>query len=155
MANEVYATVRNCESDTRMSSSQHKLQLQLELIPTTWPLDFVLMKILVPFPKTKDGNQYLLLITNRYTKLKRATPATKPTAPHVAAIFLVHWTFPYGIPTYLLTYNGPQFVCKLFAALCSFFEAKTLTMTAYHPQTNGQTEWYNKYIVSRLHHYVA
>ena len=76
-------------------------------------------------------------------------------APHVARTFFNDWVGPYGPPSFLLTDNGPQFVAKFFAAICLLLGVKQHTITAYHPQTNGQVERYNKTLVSRLRHYVA
>lgn len=66
-----------------------------------------------------------------------------------------YWVIPYGIETYLLTDNGPQFVKKVFATLCAFPGEKFFTTTANNPQNNDQTERYNKKIVSRRHYYVT
>lgn len=60
----------------------------------------------------------------------------------------------FGIPSYILTDNGPQFVTKFFTALYRFLEVKKLTLTAYHPKTNRQGEHCNHTIVARLGHYV-
>lgn len=95
------------------------------------------------------------MITDRYTELTRAIPVTNTTVPHVAAICLDHWIMPFGIPTYLLTDNGSQIVGKFFATLCAFLGTKHLSTTAYHRETNLQTERYNKTIIARLRHYVA
>lgn len=79
---------------------------------------------------------------------------TKTKAIHVADVFIDNWIILYGISNYLLSDYGPQFVSKFFGAICGFLGVKQLTTTAYHPQTNGQTELYKKVIVSRLRHYI-
>lgn len=61
---------------------------------------------------------------------------------------------PYLNATSLLSYNGPPFASKLFAALFSLLGTVLTTITAYHPQSNGQTERYNETIVARVRHYV-
>ena len=53
-------------------------------------------------------------------------------------------------PYYVLTDYGPQFVTKFFEAFCSMLGLKHYLTTAYHPQTNGQTERFNKTIAARL-----
>lgn len=62
---------------------------------------------------------------------------------------------PYGIPTFLLTYNGLKFFREFFAILCRLMGTKHVTKTSFHPQTNGQKERYNKTMAARLRHYVA
>lgn len=80
---------------------------------------------------------------------------TKTTERNVETAFFKSWIITYGIENDLLPDNSPQFVGKLFAAVCLFLGLKQLTKTAYHPQTNLQTEKYNKTIVPRLQNYVA
>lgn len=76
-------------------------------------------------------------------------------ASQVLSISFDHWAVPYGIPAFLLADNGLQFVSQFFKKLCTFFEVNRLTITTYHPKTDGQAEHYNKTIVARLRHTVA
>lgn len=62
---------------------------------------------------------------------------------------------PYGIPTYVLTDNGLQLVGKLFTEICGYPGVKDYKKTAYNPQTNYQTEWYNETIAVRMRKYLA
>lgn len=99
-----------------MRGTRYENQRHLDLFTTSGPFELVAMHILGPLQKSKSGNQYVIGITERYYKLKRAITVTKETEPHVAAIFNYNWVIPYGIRTYMLTDNGPQIVEKLFAA---------------------------------------
>lgn len=66
------------------------------------------------------------------------------------------WIIPFGVPSYLLTDNGPQFTShSFFAFLSGCLGTKVLTTTAYHPQTNGRTERYSRTSITHLQHYVA
>lgn len=106
-------------------------------------------------PKTKKGNQYVVVVTERFYKMTREVPGSTKTAPHMAVIFLDCSKISYGIPCYILTDRGPQFVSRFVASVCSFLGVKSLTTMAYHHQTNGESERYNETFVTRLHHYVA
>ena len=153
MANDINNTVERCPSC--LKHRPHPVhQRHLKLFPAKGPLEYIAIDILGPLPRTKTGRQYVVVITDRYSKLTRAVPTAKITAPVVAAVVLEHWVIPYGIPNHILSDNGSQFVSKFFSALCAFLGAKLTTTTAYHPQTNGQTERYNKTIITRLRHYV-
>lgn len=108
------------------------------------------MDILSLLPKTQSGNHCFVIMTDRYSKVTRTVPVSKTTALHAALTFIDNWIIPYGFPDALLTDNGPRFVSKFFNGLCGCFNVKKLTTTAYHAQTNGQTEWFNKKIVAQL-----
>lgn len=111
------------------------------------------MDILGPLPKTSAGNQFVFAMNDRYSRLTRAVPVSKTTASRAALTIIDNWIMPYGIPNFLLTDSGQQFVRKFFNALCSILGIKQLTTTAVHCK-HSRTERYNKTIVARLHQYV-
>ena len=63
--------------------------------------------------------------------------------------------FKYGAPKYLLTDNGKQFAAKFFDSVCGLLGVRHYFTAFYHPQTNGQTERFNKTIMERLRHFAA
>ena len=155
MGNDVHAVARDCRSCAQMRGTRYKHQKYLKLFPAAGPLEFVAMDLLGPLPKTKSGHVYVLVITDRFSKLTRAIPLGSTTASSVAKAFLEHWVYVYGVPNYLLTDNGPQFAAKFFDTVCGMLGVKHFFTTAYHPQTNGQAERFNKTILDRIRHYVV
>lgn len=139
MASDVYQVVQDCCSCAANRGTIHRHQKKLQLFPAAGPLESISMDLLGPLPKTLHGNQHVLVIKDRYSKMTRAIPLKQTTASIVAQTFVDNWIMPYGIPATLLTDNGPQFVGTFFAAVCLILGVKQLTTTAYHPQTNGQT----------------
>lgn len=57
--------------------------------------------------------------------------------------------------SYVIIDNGTQFVESFFPFMFVHLDTKHLIPTKYYPQTNGQMEWYNESIVTRLRYYVA
>lgn len=58
-------------------------------------------------------NQYIFVITDRYSKHTRAVPTSKSSSTHMANLFPHHWIVvrrTFDIPGYLVAYNGPQSV---------------------------------------------
>ena len=94
------------------------------------------------------------MISCRFSKLTQVVPLRNITAYHVAIAFCTHWVFKYGPPRTLLSDNGPQFASKFFQAVCLQLGTKNVFTTAYHPQTNGQVERYNRTLLSMLRNYV-
>jgi hypothetical protein len=112
------------------------------------------MDILGPLPKTEHGNRFLLVISDRFSKLTRTVPLRTITALVVAKAFYDAWVFSYGPPRYLLTDNGTQFNAKVFLAVCRILGIAKIFTTAYHPQTNGQVERFNRTIINSLRGHV-
>jgi RNase H-like domain found in reverse transcriptase/Reverse transcriptase (RNA-dependent DNA polymerase)/Integrase zinc binding domain/Integrase core domain/Chromo (CHRromatin Organisation MOdifier) domain len=155
MAADVYETVSNCDACSRNRISEKAKTNPLKLFPAKGPLESVAMDILGPLPRTKHGNRFLLVITDRYSKVTKTVPLRVITAFSTARAFLDHWVYAYGTPLSLLTDNGPQFTAKFFQAVCAELGVKKVFTTAYHPQSNGQVERYNRTILSALRGYVA
>ena len=155
MAADVYETVRRCDSCARNRISENRRTNPLKLFPAKGPLESLAMDILGPMPRTRHGNRFLLVITDRYSKVTKTVPLRVVTALSVARAFCDHWVFSYGAPVSLLTDNGPQFTAKFFQAVCGELGVKKVFTTAYHPQSNGQVERYNRTILAALRGYVA
>ena len=155
MANDVFSVSRDCRSCAAARGTRYKVQKHMKLFPATGPLEFLAMDLLGPLPRTHQGNEYVLVITDRFTKLCRSVPLRNTKAVAIATVFLDLWVYAYGAPSYVLTDNGPQFAAKFFEAVCAMIGIKHVFTTAYHPQTNGQVERFNKTLAARLRHYVA
>lgn len=114
MAADIHATVRNCGSCARNRLKLRKHTQPLQLFPATGPLQSLAIDLLGPLTKTKRGNRFLLVITDRFTKLTQVVPLRRIDAYTVAVAFTVHWVFHYGPPESLLSDNGAQFAAKFF-----------------------------------------
>jgi transposase InsO family protein len=150
----VEETVRHCTVCAKNRVTERKRTSFLKLFPANGPLEFVTMDILGPLPKTEHGNRFLLVISDRFSKLTRKVPLRTITAPVVAKAFGDTWVFFYRPPRYLLTENGTQFNAKFLIAVCRELRIAKIFTIAYHPQTNGQVEGFNRTIINSLRGYV-
>ena len=71
---------------------------RLKLFPATLPLESLAIDILGPLPKTKARKRFLLVITDRFTKLTQVVALRTITAYTVAVAFCDAWIFKYGVP---------------------------------------------------------
>jgi transposase InsO family protein len=150
MIEDVYETVLQCDTCARNRISERTHTNKLKLFPAKGPLESVAMDILGPLPRTKHGNRFLLVISDRFSKVTNTVPLRTVTALSVVRAFCDHWVYSYGPPLSLLTYNGPQFTAKFFLAVCTELRIKKIFTTAYHPQTNGQVERFSRTIMASL-----
>ena len=155
MGVDVYTTARQCSSCARENVKLRKHASSMKLFPAAKPLEFLAIDLLGPLPRTPKGFRYILVITDRYSKLTRVVPLKNMTALTVAKAFCEHWVYPYGPPAYLLSDNGGQFASRYFQAVCSTLGIRNLFTTAYHPKANGQVERFNRTLLSGIRHYVA
>lgn len=82
------------------------------------------MDISGPLPRATTENQFIVVITDRFTKLTRDILSSETAVPEIAWIFLDHWVIPYKILGFFLAESGPQIVSNCFETLCPFLGVK-------------------------------
>ena len=130
MVVDVYAFVGNCIECARNRAGKRRRTNYLKKFPPTEPLTDVCMDLLGPLPRTDVGNEYLLVLVDRFSKLTRAVPLQRTDADTVSAAFLDFWVAAYGPPDTVLTDNGPQFRATFFQGVCSFLGVTNRYSTA-------------------------
>ena len=101
------------------------------------------MDILGPLPRTERGKGFLLVITDRFSKLTAVVLLRTKNAYSMAIAFCEAWIFKYGPPDSVLIDNGKQFASRFFQSVCQLLGLSNVYTSAYHPQANGQAERYN------------
>ena len=56
----------------------------------------------------------------------------------------------FGLPTTLISDRGPQFSSKVFQEICKIFGINHRMSTAFHPQTDGESEQLNQELETYL-----
>jgi transposase InsO family protein len=150
MASDFANTVNNCTVCAKNRISERKRTRFLKLFPASEPLQYVAVDILGPLPETENGNRFLLVMTDRFSKLTRTVPLRSISAFTVTRAFCEKWVFVYGAPQYVLTDKCTQFTAKFVLAFFRELGIGKVFTTAEHPQTNGQMERFNRTIVNSL-----
>ena len=83
----------------------------------------------------------LQLIVDRHGKIIHLIPCTEEIDTEGAADnFIREWFHLHGLPRKIISDCGPQFSSKLFRAILKGLGIESTMSTAYHPQTDGQSE---------------
>ena len=155
MTIDIHHLVENCTACSKNRMKEQRNVYPMRLFPATKPLEYVAMDILGPLPRTKHGMRFILVITDRFTKLTKTVPLRTITSLAVARAFCRDWVFSYGTPNTLLTDNGTQFTASFFRNVCHILGIHKVFTAEYHPQTNGQAERFNRTIVAAIRNYVS
>ena len=156
MSSACHAFVSRCPSCAAQDlKAKRRRTAYLKLFMPNGPLEFVCVDILGPLPTTRAGNKYLLVISDRFSKLTLAVPLPDIRAETVARAFFERWLSVYGVPLVCLSDNGTNFRSKFFQSVCTLLGIKNLFSTPYHPQTQGQVERFNRTILAKLTHHVS
>lgn len=144
---------KNCDICTarNLSKSQNKAPLGNYLVGE--PMERVMMDILGPLPTTDNGNKYVLVIVDWFTKWTESIPLPNQEAKTVADAFVQNFVCRFGVPLQLYTDQGSNFESLLFAEMCSIFDIEKVHATSMRPQANGCVERFNRTLVSMISKY--
>ncbi len=106
-------------------------------------------------PRTANGYDAILVFVDRLSKMAHFIPTTKDVqAREFAQLFLDHVIKQHGIPSDIVSDRGSLFTSEFWTRLCERLSLTRKLSTAYHPQTDGQTERMNRVLEDMLRHYV-
>jgi len=155
MAADVVSYVRKCDSCARQRVRPLARRSPLTLFPATMPFQDIAVDLYGPLDKTTAGHQFILVITDRFTKLVRAIPMDGTSAVDCASVVLDYWVAAYCPPDRLLSDGGPQFTSHFSGQVCNLLSIEPKVTSPSHMQTNGQTERFNRTMHTTLNHNVA
>ena len=93
----------------------------------------------------------LVVVDQGLTKGVILTPCKKTiTAEETGRLLLENLYKRFGLPDKIISDRGPQFASKSFVELLKLLGITSALSTAYHPQTDGTTEWVNQEIEAYL-----
>ena len=130
-------------------------------IPTPTPIpvsrfSVVALDLLSGFPTSRRGNDCIVVFTDRLTKRAWIEPVTKDiTARGLAEIMLRTVFSSQGMPSILLSDQGPQFTSAFWQEFFALLKTDVKLTSSYHPQSNGQTEKFNKTLIEGLRSFVS
>lgn len=150
-----YNVEENCTFCSFERIKLRKRVTDLKLFPTTNPLAYVSINILGSLLDSNKDNTTLFVITDRFSKLTKTVPLRTTSAHNIVEAFTKHWIFPHGLQNKLPSDNRKRFTSRFFTDTSHILVVSKLYTTTYYPQTNGQTERFNRILFNALHHYVA
>jgi transposase InsO family protein len=108
------------------------------------------------FPTDRYGYDQIMVIIDRLSKQAISIPCHKTIDARGMANLFIQWVYRFGhTPESIVSDRGPQFVSRFWSEFCRILGVKVKLSTAYHKQTDGQTEIMNKYIDQRLRPFVS
>jgi len=121
----------------RKASELHLLEISQE------PWQEISIDIIGPLPKS-NGMDVIVVIVGRFTKMIHLKAImTNVSSEGIAKIYRDDIWKLHGIPRKILSDRRLQFASKFMEELTKALGTKRQLLTAYHPQTDGQTERIN------------
>jgi IS30 family transposase len=109
---------------------------------------------IVKLPESQ-GHDSILVVCDRFSKMAHFIHTMEmTTAKGLAKLFRDNVWKLHGLPESIISDQGPQFAAEFMKELNSMLGIQTKLSTAYHPQTDGQTERINQDLEQYLRSFI-
>ena len=129
----------NCLLCTKRKTVAPKVG-DLASTPPTKAWGMISMDYCGPYPTSINGNKYVLVIIDQFTKFVLLTPCARADAHTTYRALYEKVICHHGYPEKLLSDNGKHFRNTMIAAVCATFRIFQTFSSPYYPQGDGQVE---------------
>ena len=151
--NNFVATCHVCQRDKPSHQIPAGFLQPLTIPGRAWEsmsLDFI-----TNLPPTSQGYTQIVVFIDRFSKLVHLAPLqTNTSAKDVAQCFMHHVFRLHGVPVQIISDRDKKFTSKFWQAFTQLLGSSLAQSTAFHPQTDGQTERTNSVLEAMLRHWV-
>ncbi|GJP58710.1 hypothetical protein CLOP_g3005, partial [Closterium sp. NIES-67] len=138
-----------CQCNKARNTAPYCLLHPLEIPQVPW--SHVALDFITDAPRTSSHYNAILTVVDKLRKMAHFLPtSTTVTAEHVADLFFKEVVRLHGIPCVLINDCDSRFVGRFCQSLFQRMDSKIRLSTAYHPQSDGQTERMNRTLENAL-----
>jgi transposase InsO family protein len=130
-------------------SAGRAVHAPLTPILVTGPFDRVGVDV-IQFPQSHLGNQYAVVFVDYLTKWPEVYPTPDQSAATIANLLVREIISRHGVPSELLSDRGRAFLSGLLKEVQLLLGFKKVNTSAYHPQTDGLVERFNRTLTAML-----
>ncbi|KAJ1598293.1 hypothetical protein NDA14_003978 [Ustilago hordei] len=135
------------------TNNRHSRSAKEPLATPDRPWGSISLDFIEGLPPSKNYDS-ILVIVDRLTKFAILAPTHKTvTAKQTAVLLYGHMVRLFGYPDHMVSDRGRQFISGAWKAFAEQMGVKHSLSTAYHPQTDGQTERVNQVMEQYLRMY--
>lgn len=155
MLNDITQYVKACLACATRKRSSRPTRVPLKSIPVVRVFQRVAMDLMGPLPLTENGNRYIAVFTDYFSKYVEVDAIENQSADRVARCFVEVMIARHGVPESFLTDRGSNFTSDTMRGICKLLNVKKLFTTAFHAQTDGLCERFNSTCCTILSNYVS
>ena len=109
------------------------------------------MDFITDLPISNGFDSIFIVVNQGLSKGVILCPCHKTiNANETTKLYIDNIFIQFGLPDIIISDRGPQFVSKVFTRIFEAIRVKHKMSTAFHPQTDGQTECYNQELEAHL-----
>lgn len=150
---DVLIWVRKCDTCAQNKPAQKTPKAHLGDNQVGGPMDRLATDLLGPLPETPQGNKYILVVTDHFTKWVEAIPVPDQTA-QTCAHHILKVICQFRCPLTILSDQGRCYESNLFHELCHILEIKKTRTSPRNPKCNGLAERFNRTLIQMIKSYL-
>jgi transposase InsO family protein len=109
------------------------------------------MDFIVGLPRTQSGYNSIWVIVDRVAKVAHFIPVKSTySGPQLAELYMPRILCLHGVAKKIVSDRGTQFTLRCWERLHETLDTQLCFNSAYHPQTDGQTERVNQILEDML-----
>jgi hypothetical protein len=149
---DVASHVALCDVCQRMKAEhQRPTGLLHPLKIPEWKWEEIGMDFIIGLPRTSAGYDFIWVIVDRLTKVAHFIPVnTTYSGAKLAELYMARIVCLHGMPKKIVSDRGSQFTSRYWKKLHESLDTRLNFSSAYHPQTDGQTERTNQVLEDML-----
>ena len=156
MKRDVLQYVKECTSCQAVKSSRQKAQGLLMPLPIPdqrwWTIT---MDFITDLPTSTLGHDSIYVFCDKLSKMIHLAPTTKTCdAKEAARLFITTIVKLHGLPREMVSDRDSKFTSIFWQEVMRILDIRSSLSTAFHPQTDGQTERTNQVVEDYLRHYI-
>ena len=145
---DVARWVRECDMCARAKPGPGLGKSPLHQFRINEVMHCVAIDILGPLPLTQNGNEYIIVLGDYYSKWVDAWAVPDHTAQTVADKIITGFFTKFGCPAQIHTDQGREFQSELFQLVCEKFGIEQTS--PYRPNSDGLVERFNRTLKQML-----
>ena len=151
---DVSRYIRSCTACAIVKPTIKKQGLYTPLSAPDKPWESISMDYMSGLPSIKHGNDCAFVVVDRFSKMAILTICKKNIMVEAATkLFFERVWVQFGLPQTIIFDRDSRFLSTFWSSLWSSLDTKLAKSTAFHPQTDGQTEVVNRMVVHILRMY--
>ena len=152
---DIEGWVKSCDTCAKVKPGPGRGKAALKQFKVNAIMQCVAVDNFGPLPISENGNQYIIVLGEYFSKWVEAWAVPNHTAQTVADKLVVEFFTRYGCPQQIHTGQGREFQSDLFKILCRKFGIRQTRTTPYRPNSDGLVERFNRTLKQMLRAFAA
>ena len=152
MKREVAVYVSKCLTCQQVKAKHQRLAGLLQPLPIPrWKWEHITMDFVVGLPRSQQNHDAIWVVVDRLTKSAHFIAYSMTySVEKLSRLYLQHIVRLHGVPVTIVSDRDSRFTAEFWKSLQAAMRTTLNLSTAFHPQTDGQTERVNQVMEDML-----